>query len=1335
MDSDSPFGTWLKQGRRDRDLTQEALADQAGCSVEMIRKIEGGTARPSRQLAELLAAALQVPAAERGEYVQWARTGRRPAPNGRPPVGTATSPPAPPAEPGGALTNPYKGLRPFQESDAPDFFGRDALTARLLARLAEPARFARFLAVVGPSGSGKSSVVRAGLLPALRHGALAPFQGWPVLDLVPGAYPLEEVEAALLRLAPNPPASLLPQLREDPRGLVRAAKRALPDPQTGLVLVLDQFEELFTLVPDEAVRRHVLDSLYAAATDERSPLLVVATLRADFYDRPLSYRAAGELLRERAEVVLPMSAEELEQAIVRPAARRGVELEPDLLAAIVRDTGEQPGALPLLQYALTELFEQRTDGLMTLRAYRASGGVQGALSRRAESLYAGLTAAEQEEARQLFLRLVTLGEDGEDTRRRVRRAEIAGAARDEAALERVLDLFGSHRLLTFDRDPVAGVPTVEVAHEALLRSWPRLRGWIEGARESLRVHRRLLAAANEWAGAGQDASYLAGGGRLAQFETLAGEGSVALNAGESAYIAASVQEREKQAAADQARQGRELTLQKRAANRLRGFVGALVVFLLVAAGLAAFAFGQQGEAVAQSQKAQNNAATAVANGIVAGAQRATAVANGAVADNARATAQTNFTHADALRVAAQANSVILAGGQSELAGLLSLRSLQLEYSAEGDAALEGADQLDYPVRRFVGHAADQGPVVWVAALSPDGKTLYTQSDSSTRLWDFATGRQLANIDFGGDGAVSWAPDGKHILATHDDGTLLIWDTRAMTYTQSPITHTAALWWAVYSPDGRSILASSSSRTDTTAQVWDAATGRQLQVFHGPGQFAAGLAWSPDGRYVVTGAKDNMAHLWDVRTGLQVRTLQTGMTPGAGPGLGNLAYSPDGKIIAGPSATSDGKPSIRLWDAATGVPLRELRGHTDGLGKMAFLPDGKRLVAASLDGTVRLWDVATGQQLRVLHGPNAPAWSEALTPDGRQAVIGYGDGTVLLWDLGGPAHPPMPAGGRLRTVRFSADDRRVLTGSDAGHVARLFDTASGRQLAPEFPGPQGSTVNSAVFSPDEKSLLTADGQPDNQAHIWDIRTGAVVLTFPIGFIPDYAIYSPDGKIVATTVNPQDGPLSLWDAASGRLLRTIQGPPGGIPTAGIAFAPDGKSIATANSDHTADLWDVATGQERRRFVGHTDGVYWVAFSPDGKWLATASADRTARLWDVATGQELRRFVGHTANLNGVTFSPDGKWLATASADQTARLWDVATGQELRRFVGHTDAVWSVAFSHDGKLLLTGSQDGTARIWHTDYHDTMRYLCGVLTRDFTPEERTQYGITDPRPTCPGS
>jgi len=535
MITDQTFGAWLKQRRRELDLTQEALAEHAGCSPQMIRRVEAGTARPSRQLAELLVISLQVPPAERDEYVQWARTGQRTATPERQTIqATDTRPvgehgqlaeehgPAGRLRASGdetaaavALANPYKGLRAFQEADAVDFFGREALTSRLISRLDEPARLGRFLTVVGPSGSGKSSVVRAGLVPALRKGALEQFTKWPVLDIVPGAHPFEEVEAALLRVAVNPPSSLMPQLQEDERGLVRAVKRALPGRQDGLVLVLDQFEEVFTLVEDEGVRRHFLNSLYAAASDPSSPLVVVATLRADFYDRPLGYLQSGELLRERAEVVLPMSAEELEKAIVLPAARVGVGLESDLLAAIVQDTGEQAGALPLLQYALTELFERREGRLMTLRAYRASGGVHGALSRRAESLYAELNEVEQEEARQLFLRLVTLGEGVEDTRRRVRRSEIASAARDEQALERVLELFGRYRLLTFDRDPMAQAPTVEVAHEALLQSWPRLRDWLDTSRESLRTHRRLIAATSEWDGAGHDPSFLAQGVRLA----------------------------------------------------------------------------------------------------------------------------------------------------------------------------------------------------------------------------------------------------------------------------------------------------------------------------------------------------------------------------------------------------------------------------------------------------------------------------------------------------------------------------------------------------------------------------------------------------------------------------------------------------------------------------------------------------------------------------------------------------------------------------------------------------------------------------------------------------
>ncbi|HSH78852.1 MAG TPA: adenylate/guanylate cyclase domain-containing protein, partial [Herpetosiphonaceae bacterium] len=455
---------------------------------------------------------------------------------------------------GARQQNPYKGLRAFHEADAPDFFGRETLTERLLARLGEPVPFNRFLAVVGPSGSGKSSVVRAGLVPALRQGVMLGSEHWLITELLPGAHPLEELEAVLLHSAGNPPETLINQLREDERGLVRAAKRVLPrDETTALVLIIDQFEEVFTLVADEPERVHFLTSLHAAVSDSRSRVWVIITLRADFYDRPLLYPDPGELLRQRTEVVLPLSAEELERAIVRPAARVGVELEPELVATIIREVGEQPGVLPLLQHALTELFERRQGRRLTLAAYRASGGVLGALPRRAEEIYAGLGATEQAAARQLFLRLITLGEGVEDTRRRVKRLELAALAGDPRVMERVVEAFGQYRLLTFSQDAVTYEPTVEVAHEALLRTWERLREWLETSRANLRLERQLLLAAGEWVAAGHDTSFLATGTRLAQFEALAAQGDIVLTGEERAYLEASIAERQRREATERER--------------------------------------------------------------------------------------------------------------------------------------------------------------------------------------------------------------------------------------------------------------------------------------------------------------------------------------------------------------------------------------------------------------------------------------------------------------------------------------------------------------------------------------------------------------------------------------------------------------------------------------------------------------------------------------------------------------------------------------------------------------------------------------------------------------
>ena len=470
--------------------------------------------------------------------------------------------------------NPYKGLRAFAEDDAGDFFGREALTEHLVERLEQ----ARFLAVVGPSGSGKSSVVRAGLVPRIREGALPGSERWSVVEMFPGAYPLEELEAALLRVADKVPAGLLEQLETDELGLLRAVKLLLADDGSELVLVVDQLEEVFTLVEDEARRTQFLALLERAVMDPHARLRVVVTLRADFYDRPLLYSGFAELLRDYVEALVPLKPEEFERAIAGPAERVGARFEPGLLSELVTDVADEPGALPLLQYALTELYERREGSTLTADAYRAIGGISGALAGRAEEIYAGLGEPAQEAARQLFLRLVALGEGAEDTRRRVERTELASMEVDQDALEQAIQEFGAWRLLSFDRDPRSGMPTIEVAHEALMREWGRFRRWIDSGREQVRLHRRLATAAREWEGAGREPSYLLRGSNLAQFELLAGESAIALTEHEREFVEASTTANEL-----------ELARQRRQNRRLRtllaGAVGLLV--LAVIAGVVA----------------------------------------------------------------------------------------------------------------------------------------------------------------------------------------------------------------------------------------------------------------------------------------------------------------------------------------------------------------------------------------------------------------------------------------------------------------------------------------------------------------------------------------------------------------------------------------------------------------------------------------------------------------------------------------------------------------------------------------------------------------------------
>jgi len=479
-------------------------------------------------------------------------------------------------------TSPFKGLHAFQEADAADFFGRDRLVATVISRLGAGDHL---VALVGPSGCGKSSVARAGVVPALRKGSLPGSEHWLVASMVPGAHPMAELEAALLRSTLDAPNSLDAQLADPELGLLRAALRLLPDDTSRMVLVIDQFEELFSLVADEGERQRFLASLVAAVDDPQGRVLTVLTLRADAYHRPLAYGAFAERLGPGVVNVLPLTTDELEEAAVEPASRRGVTCEPALLAELLSDVLGEPGALPIFQYALTELFDRREDDRLSVASYRAMGGAHAVLSRRADDLYHSMTLEEQDATRQLFLRLVSITEQETWSRRRVPASEVLAIDVDVVTMESVIDRLGRQRFLAFDRDHATGAPTVEVAHEALLTEWERLRGWIEEGRSDIARRAALDTALNEWTRSAQDPDYLLTGRRLAEYEQWRDYGALRLTTAERDYLDASIEHRDAAVAAESARVARETGLARNARRGWLALLGVVVALGIVGAAI------------------------------------------------------------------------------------------------------------------------------------------------------------------------------------------------------------------------------------------------------------------------------------------------------------------------------------------------------------------------------------------------------------------------------------------------------------------------------------------------------------------------------------------------------------------------------------------------------------------------------------------------------------------------------------------------------------------------------------------------------------------------------
>jgi len=888
------------------------------------------------------------------------------------------------------VRNPYKGLRPFLEADANDFFGREAFIERLLERMARNAGAPRFTAVVGPSGSGKSSVVRAGLISAIRGGAIQGSDEWLVTDMHPGHHPLEELDAALMRVAVRPPAGLLARLESGPRGLVEVADAVVPE-GTELLLVVDQFEELFTLTEDEDERALVLESLRVATADPASRVRVVATLRADFYDRPLRYPRMGPLLGSTTEVLSPLTPEELERAVVRPAEHSGLEVDGALVPQIAADVAEQPGALPLVQYALTELYDRREDGRLTLDAYREIGGVGGALAASAEHLYATRYPAGREAVRQLFLRLVTLGEGAADTRLRVPRSELSAIEVDASAIDAAIDAYGRHRLLTFDRDPSTREPTVEIAHEALLGAWDRLRRWVDETREDVRMRGRLSDAAREWEYSERDPGFLLAGSRLDQFETWRADTSLALGVGELGFLTASVTHRHEERAAEAMRRDRERMLERRSLKRLRALVAVLTTAVILAATLTTIVINQNAEAQRASQLA-----------------------------TARALASAATTNLERDR---------------ELALLLALEAARTPGEVDGAILPEVEEFLRRAVpavsidtTRFIGSG------IGSYHFTPDGDAVaIVGGDGSIGVWDLATGARRLTL-----------PSPKLTCASFDSSSI---NGVPCGFGFSIDLSDDASRLAVGDPDMEAHVWELGSGREILSVVTGPAPAGQFTP-------AAQVALSPDERLLATGGIRGTIRLWDVGTGRMLWSTATGLkVPGLQHRLGYspfwLTFSSNGtrlfSFFPGQRFNAIGVrtggtltlPNDRIWRALSAdgprgpdgsaispdVDLavefednnvrllrREdpddssfssweevalLEGHTQGIKAAAFTDDGERLATGSLDGNVRVWNTSTQDVIFISPVESSAVVGVAFSRDGSRVTAIYSDGRIVV----------------------------------------------------------------------------------------------------------------------------------------------------------------------------------------------------------------------------------------------------------------------------------------------------------------------------------------------------
>ncbi len=1212
---------------------------------------------------------------------------------------------------------PFKGLQHFDEADAALFFGREMLTDKIIARLQDSISPGtdrdNFLAlIVGASGSGKSSLVRAGMIPAIKES-----ENWPVHVITPGDHPLLALANNLAQDAKKDYNVLIREMLDDPKGLHQivcdmisngagelggmadiSPQPPSPPAPSHVLLVVDQFEEVFTLCRDEIERRAFIDNLLTAASPNfAGPTLVVIVLRADFYGHCGGYANLREALANSQEFIGPMTQEELQRAIEEPARQGDWEFEPGLVDMLLQEVGDEPGALPLLSHALLETWKRRRGRMMTFTGYAESGGIRGAIAKTAEWVYWRMSPEEQTITRNLFLRLTELGEGTDeggmpspDTRRRVLLTElmpdIENAPEARAATEEVLQTLVDARLIT------AAEETAEVAHEALIREWPTLREWLNEDREGLLLHRHLTETSQEWQRLERTPSELYRGKRLTQVLEWSWDHRNELNALEKEFLDASLADRRDRQAAEEERQAKEAALEARSRRFLRALVGVFAIATIIAVILSIFAFNQRGIAQDNALIAGQNAATATVAQGLAQYQAATAVA-------AKDEAEFQAERADAAAAEALAQKAV---AEQEARAALEAYSLSLAANAQ-----ESLNDLDSATALVLAQAAndiDDPPelaqqILLEAAYSPGARARYSISDTFEGV-----GESVWGLDIG--------PDDRTALLGFEDGSLILWDMETGKEVRRFEGHKTLINDVAFRPDGLTALSASE---DTRVIYWDVSTGREIHRLEGHAGHVRTVAFSPNGNTAISGGYIGDSHfnqgeliLWDLETGQEIRRFE-----GHTNGVLEVAFTPDGSkaaSVSGPFSFEglDAVNEIFIWDVQTGEALHHIETPDHDNNNLEISPDGSTLITLSADtADFYFWDIQSGDQIDTLEAEGDFVWTMTASQDGRWALMGSGNGEIHLWDLWTRQQAALfnIHGIGTKSLAISPDGRRAISSALDGTLI-IWDLVSAAETQ-RFTGHTAPFIMSLEFTPDGKYFVSSSGRAvpgmpiseDNTLRLWDLENGQQIQIFEghTDGIWSVAI-SPDGERLLS--GGIDQSVRLWDLATGEQILLLEGHEGWVIE--VVFTPDGNRALSGGLDGNLILWDLETGEIIRYLDSDLMDTWSLAITSDNKKALSAGNDCVVGMWDLETGEQALRFERHLVEGNafcaiaGIVITSDGRSAITAGTNGTMIQWDLESGEEIQQFEGLPGAQPRLNIDADGNTLFSSAGDGTLTLW---------------------------------------